>query len=47
MNFHAFRQQFDAISSPINETNSQQSHFNQNVKQVLQRSIRFHNMVKE
>lgn len=48
MNFYAFQQQFDAMLSPINETNAeQQSQFNQNAKHILQRAIRFHNMVKE
>lgn len=47
MNFYAFQQQFNAILLPINETNSQLGHFNQNAKQSLQRAIHFHKMVKE
>lgn len=46
-NFDAFQQQFEAILSAINETNSQQSHFQRNAKQVLKRAIRFHILVQE
>lgn len=47
MHFYAFQQQFDAILSPINVINSKQNNFNQNAKEILERAIRFHNMVKE